>query len=447
MLDFSWLAQDIAAAFGAKPNEVNYVLCLLLAFPIGAVYSQLKPPIVRYLFSIVVGCWLGFSALGLHSLHYLISSFVAYLIMRSGSARQRHYVFFWCFLQWTDYLGWSLDFTLPLMIVTQKLISLSYSLYDGTNNKNATREQLARSVKKVPSLLEFYAYILFPPTILVGPYVEYCDWYEHAQNKYSCQNAIRLGIRRLTEGMGCIILYLCGDKYIPIGLLSDQRFLSEGHWFIRFLWIDLILFFYRFKYYFAWKFAEAAIAMSGVGQSVVDEKHPQTYYVPIQVIDIVGFELAENSRELTSRWNKTTNAWLRRYVYERTDRRWNLYYTFVISAFWHGFYPGYYLFFISMSLVTAIHRKIRRQLRPMVTKAPWMAFVWRFCSILLTRFTCSYFIVAFTALSFEASFKIHKSLHLIGHEVLLFAVIFFYSGLFDKLMALKNDKQANVVKK
>lgn len=45
------------------------------------------------------------------------------------------------------------------------------------------------------------------------------------------------------------------------------------------------------------------------------------------------------------------------YIY-RMRRPWNLYYTFVISAFWHGFYPGYYLFFVTMSVVTSIHRKV-----------------------------------------------------------------------------------------
>lgn len=211
-----------------------------------------------------------------------------------------------------------------------------------------------------------------------------------------------------------------------------KHFLSSGHWLVRFLWIDMIMFGYRFKYYFAWKFAEGALASSGIGR--LTDREPRQYEA-IQVIDIVGFELAENPRELTSSWNKTTNVWLRRYVYERMRRPWNLYYTFVISAFWHGFYPGYYLFFVTMSVVTSIHRKIRKQIRPLVTLHRTSALCWKIAAILLTRFTCSYFIVSFTALSFEASFKVYRSLHLIGHAILLVAVVVFYSGIFDKLVA------------
>lgn len=193
----------------------------------------------------------------------------------------------------------------------------------------------------------------------------------------------------------------------------------------------MILFGYRFKYYLAWKFAEGALASSGVGRwSFQEPKH----YEAIEVIDILGFELAENPRELTSSWNKTTNTWLRRYVYERMERPWNLYYTFVISAFWHGFYPGYYLFFVTMSVVTSIHRKVRKQIRPLVSLHRTSALCWRIAAILLTRFTCSYFIISFTALSFEASFKVYRSLHLIGHAVLLVAVVIFYSGIFDSIL-------------
>ncbi|GJQ09258.1 hypothetical protein GpartN1_g1049.t1 [Galdieria partita] len=435
-----WLATEIAALFGAKVNEVNYVICLLLAFPLGVVYRWIHYPILRILFSIIAGGWLGYSALGLHSLHIVVASFVCYLIMFTNSKRQHRYVFFWAFLylsvghiyrQWTDYLGWSLDFTLPLMIVTQKVISLSYALHDGTIQKESAIEQKVNSIHSLPNIFEFYAFILFPPCLLVGPYLEFVDWQAHLQNRQYVKDAVRVGILRLVQGLVCLTIYLIGDKWLPIQLLGDEKFLSMGHWLVRFLWIDVILFGYRFKYYFAWKFAEGALASSGMGR--LSEQEPRRYEA-IQVIDILGFELAENPRELTSSWNKTTNTWLRRYVYQRMVRPWNLYYTFVISAFWHGFYPGYYLFFVTMSVVTSIHRKIRRRIRPLVTFHPMSAFCWRMGAILLTRFTCSYFIISFTTLSFEASFKVYRSLHLTGHVVLLIAMIIFYSGTFDRFI-------------
>jgi len=109
--------------------------------------------------------------------------------------------------QWTDYLGWSLDFTLPLMIVTQKVIALSYALYgwyislcfpcvfillfdsdmiDGTTSPkdhSTDKQRRVTSIQTLPNILEFYAFILFPAGLLVGPYLEFVEWQLHLQNR------------------------------------------------------------------------------------------------------------------------------------------------------------------------------------------------------------------------------------------------------------------------
>jgi hypothetical protein len=40
--------------------------------------------------------------------------------------------------------------------------------------------------------------------------------------------------------------------------------------------------------------------------------------------------------------------------------------TYVVSAFWHGFYPGYYLTFTTGALVTAAESILRRVLTPLI---------------------------------------------------------------------------------
>ncbi len=36
-----------------------------------------------------------------------------------------------------------------------------------------------------------------------------------------------------------------------------------------------------------------------------------------------------------------TQSWLERYIFKRAPRAYNMNLTYFISAFWHGFYPGY----------------------------------------------------------------------------------------------------------
>ena len=58
-----------------------------------------------------------------------------------------------------------------------------------------------------------------------------------------------------------------------------------------------------------------------------------------------------NVRELMQNWNMGVQRWLRDYVYMRQVRPDGrpLWYanimTYMVSAMWHGFYPGYYLTF------------------------------------------------------------------------------------------------------
>lgn len=55
-------------------------------------------------------------------------------------------------------------------------------IIDGTMHKESTT-----SIHSLPNLLEYYAFILFPPSLLVGPYLEYAEWQVHLQNRQCIQ--------------------------------------------------------------------------------------------------------------------------------------------------------------------------------------------------------------------------------------------------------------------
>ena len=58
-------------------------------------------------------------------------------------------------------------------------------------------------------------------------------------------------------------------------------------------------------------------------------------------------------------WNITTQAWLRRIAYDRLKTgSGKTLGVFVLSAFWHGFYPGYYFTFIQIAFTVYGGRKV-----------------------------------------------------------------------------------------
>lgn len=76
----------------------------------------------------------------------------------------------------------------------------------------------------------------------------------------------------------------------------------------------------------------------------------------------VNFLVIESScdfRTIISEWNVSTNLWLNQFIYQRLGRTFkaNLT-TYLVSALWHGFYPGYYVTFVSGALYTALTRLI-----------------------------------------------------------------------------------------
>lgn len=59
-------------------------------------------------------------------------------------------------------------------------------------------------------------------------------------------------------------------------------------------------------------------------------------------------------KELTDNWNLQTLRWLRITVFDRTPKSVAVFAVFFVSVLWHGFYPGYYLFFVSMAWFSVV---------------------------------------------------------------------------------------------
>ena len=63
-------------------------------------------------------------------------------------------------------------------------------------------------------------------------------------------------------------------------------------------------------------------------------------------------------------WNVRTAVWLRRIVYDRIPKQYGLFGTFLVSALWHGFYPGYYITFFGSGIIIYAGREVSCQVFP-----------------------------------------------------------------------------------
>lgn len=113
----------------------------------------------------------------------------------------------------------------------------------------------------------------------------------------------------------------------------------------------------RMKYYAVWTLSEGACIQCGIGYNGLDPVTNRPKWNRSTNIEPWEIETAQNARAYLGFWNINTNHWLRNYMYLRVTPKGKkpgfraTLATFVTSAFWHGFYPGYYLAFVLASFV------------------------------------------------------------------------------------------------
>lgn len=443
VLSFVATLADQAAV---TPAEIRLFLTLLLAYPIALTWRAMPPGpngLFRHLFSLLLGTWLLQFLNGYQAILNIASALACYLLMAILGPRSATPVAFLAiailsaghlYRQYTDYLGWTLDWTLVAMVTTQKLMGLAYNLKDA-HHPSATSDQKARSVSTLPSLLQFLSFILFPANIAIGPAFEYADYNAFATGAKVSPSPYLPGLWRLLQGLFFFAAHTVISFYFPCAkMLTDPNFFKSGHLLSRYAAVWVALLAVRFKYYFGWKIAEGSACMSGLGYNGIDKATGKPRWDRLENINVWKYETSQSLRTSSQNWNKTTNLWLRRYVYDRAPSSVNLYFTYLVSALWHGFYPGYYLFFLSVAAATVVHRQVRRTIRPRFmapdgkTPGPFKP-LYDVLSAIATSVTVNYFIMSFVMLAFDLSMAAFRGFGFYGHWVLLISLVVFNSGL------------------
>ncbi|VDM33413.1 unnamed protein product [Hydatigera taeniaeformis] len=175
----------------------------------------------------------------------------------------------------------------------------------------------------------------------------------------------------------------------------------------------------RLKYYFGWSLAEMLGICAGNGYTGLDPETRTTLWTKVHNFDFFKVETAPNLKILIDAWNIGTVRWLREVVYFRAPLRFRTVLVFIVSAFWHGLYPGYYLMFPSFALFTYTSRSWRRNIRPLVLEAqsPRLQCFYDIFTLLITQFTMEYAQAPFHLLSFKPSITLWMKFLFVPHII------------------------------
>ncbi|KAK3785062.1 hypothetical protein RRG08_023263 [Elysia crispata] len=381
--------------------------------------------------------------------HLLVQSLVSYAVMAYGGRRFSHALVFafsmiylsvcHIYRQVYDYGGYTLDITGPLMIQTQKLTSLAFALHDGRykDQSQLSADQKQHAVSKLPSMLQYLSFMFYFHGIMVGPvtfyndYIAFIDGTNYVKpggnaaasgsRKHPGEDLNRVVIKKLLVASAC-----CTGMMILPGLFFPPEKLNTPEYynmtfFERLMFLLGVMTLAKHKYYFAWILGDALNNAAGLGFSGYDSQgNPQ--FDLTDNVDVYGVEFSTSLKVNIDSWNKKTLVWLRRVVYDRAPAH-NTLAVFACSAFWHGFYPAYYITFGSGAFMTIVARQVRRKIRPYFQTSPSLRFFYDTLTFTACRFANPYLAMPFLVLEFQACYLMYKSLYFYLHILALIAFV------------------------
>ncbi|KAN0073425.1 MBOAT, membrane-bound O-acyltransferase family domain containing protein [Elaphomyces granulatus] len=349
------------------------------------------------------------------------------------------------------------DITGAQMVLVMKLSSFCWNIHDGRLPLSELSDaQKYAAITEFPSILDFAGYVLFFPSLFAGPsfdYVDYRRWIETTlfdvppgtdpskipptRKKRKIPRSGWPALKKAIIGMLWIFAFLKLGAYYDPSVVLDENFMQYS--FPRRVWIVHMLgFAARLKYYGVWSLTEGACILSGLGYNGFDPKTGKVFWDRLENVNPWRLETAQNIRAYLESWNMNTNHWLRNYVYLRVTPKGKKpgfrasMVTFATSAFWHGFYPGYYLTFVLGAVEQTAAKNIRRYVRPFFltpdgTKPTPLKRYYDVVSWLTTQLILSFSVVPFIVLYFSDSILVWARLYFYGLVAVMSSIAFFAS--------------------
>ncbi|XP_032505408.1 lysophospholipid acyltransferase 1 isoform X2 [Phocoena sinus] len=454
----------LSELLGIPLDQVNFVACQLFAlFAAFWFRSYLSPgktsPDVRHAFATILGIYFVIFCFGWYSVHLFVLVLMCYGIMVTASTSDIHrYSFFVAMGYLTichisriyifHYGILTTDFSGPLMIVTQKITTLAFQVHDGEKNsppfgsksepdrqsssfllytqfkglgrkaEDLSTEQRRLAVKAKPSFLEYVSYLLNFMSVIAGPcnnFKEYIAFIEgrHTHMKLLEVNWKKKGFHSLPEP---------SPTTFPVTCLVDDWFVHKANFLTRLCYLYVVMQASKPKYYFAWTLADAVNNAAGFGFSGVD-KNGNFCWDLLSNLNIRKIETATSFRMYLENWNIQTATWLKRVCYERVP--WHpTVLTFILSALWHGVYPGYYFTFLTGILVTLAARTVRNNYRHYFLSSKALKVVYDIVTWAATQLAVSYTVAPFVMLAVEPTISLYKSMYFYLHVISLLIILF-----------------------
>ncbi|ELW68751.1 Lysophospholipid acyltransferase 1 [Tupaia chinensis] len=291
-----------------------------------------------------------------------------------------------------------------------------------------------------PSFLEYVSYLLNFMSVIAGPCNHFKDYVAFIEGRHIHMKLLEVNwkqkgvpggpepsptgavIRKLCLTLVSLLLFLTLTKAFPVTCLVDDWFVHRAHFLTRLYYLFMVMQASKPKYYFAWTLADAVNNAAGFGFSGVDENGNFCWDL-LSNLNIWKIETATSFKMYLENWNIQTAAWLKCVCYERAS--WNpTVLTFILSALWHGVYPGYYFTFLTGILVTSAARAVRNNCRHYFLSSKALKAAYDVATWVATQLAMSYTGAPFVMLAVEPVVTLYTSMYFYLHIISLLIILF-----------------------
>lgn len=398
-------------------------------------------PLAKQIYGTVAGMTLCHLAYGPGFLHMVYAALASYVLSNVVPRRYAGWAVFavtFAHLTVSHVLNasgtaWNngtIDFTGSQMILVLKCTGTALSYSDGLlKAEDMSSWQKKSHLKTFPNFVEYLGHLFDPNSVLVGPALDFCDYHEFIHDKGGANlprkpSCVLPALKHLAGNLMCVGIHLVGNSIFPTTLVGSEEFFSFSLPYKIFsIWAVCVAF--RGKYYFVWGLAHTSMIISGQALHDVKSEDEDCWDRGLNVRPL-QVETAVTAMDFTSHWNICTGNWLRHNVYMRAAPKGSkpgfgaLLLTQIVSGWWHGLYPGYWMFFVSSTVMVLQSRWVSRILRNMGKTA---AMLTKLVSGLNVSMQLSYLGTSFMLLQFEPSLKVWSSMYFIGHITMVLGVL------------------------
>ena len=250
-------------------------------------------------------------------------------------------------------------------------------------------------IVKLPNLLELASYVWYCQACALGVFFEYSDYKRWVERSHEYKNVpcpILPSLKWLLVSLSCLALYSVVSPTFNIEAcyVADGDYASWPFWY-RIVYYFISMSVKRFFYYNPFCSTTGAIIASGLGYNgMVNGAHNWNKIVGVYIWEL---ETSSSPIEMLRYWNHQIHLWLKFYIMARLTppgKRPGMFenmVTFLVSAFWHGFYPFYYVMFFFAGVLSEVAKDIfKARVLFSFIPAPLRPFVANFFSMLCLNY-------------------------------------------------------------